>query len=137
MGCPIKQTAMHNFLLLPPLSFQNFLSKVSISRLSARYSDSYKMSCIPTRYPNTFRIYFPVSISHRVSSWQHTPEFQNIFVQGRWRMCSRYSCPEVGGTRLVRILNVVDLPAPLGPSKPRIQDELTYKDRERRASYCP
>lgn len=42
--------------------------------------------------------------------------------------CPRiFTVPEVFGKAAVTMLNVVDLPAPLGPSKPKIYPFLTEK----------
>jgi hypothetical protein len=45
--------------------------------------------------------------------------------------------PEVGFARVHRILIVVDLPAPLGPRKPKVSPGWTSKLMPRTASTCP
>ena len=76
---------------------------------------------MPKSRPWKYRFSQTVSWRSSVFCWETMPEtcFTNAGCL-RTSMPATYAVPDVGTTRVVRIPAVVVLPAPLGPSSPKI-----------------
>ena len=71
--------------------------------------------------PDSSRFSRPVAVGSAPDRWATTPMARRT--AAAWARTSRPATladPESAWARVVRILTVVDLPAPLGPSSPKI-----------------
>ena len=83
---------------------------------------------IPKKRPWKYRFSHTVSARSRVFVWGTTP-ISCLAIAG-WRTTSTpptNASPDVGITRVVSMLAVVVLPAPLGPSRPKISPSQTVR----------
>ncbi len=116
----------------PAASVSSNCSSRSAARALASRRDCLASSPMSTRF------WVPVSSSSRVASWPVTPMTRRT--AAAWVAMSRPATepePPSGRIMVVSILTVVDLPAPLGPSTPRMAPSATSRSTPSTAHWSP
>ena len=112
--------------LFPPESYPAFVLMYSsnyIVDIKNSTDSSKSLPLKPFILPNKYKCSTGVRFSQIQSNYGHIPTFLNI--SGSFLLNSLFIIfilPELFGIYVVNVLNIVDFPAPLGPSKPRISD---------------